>query len=260
MTIRFLKFLQTLRLNHSNERVFVNPLNAPHSNDALNLERDLVEINHAPVSVNSDKLNGFLRPIPLWFVVLSMVLFFWAGLYLAYYSGGFKATVYNADLVSWSGGGSGGTAAPVDLKAIGKKVFSQTCVVCHQATGLGVPGQYPPLVGSEWVLSQGWHGDNHLVKNVLYGMQGPVVVKNTSFNNAMAPWNQLSDQQIAGVLTYIRSEWGNNAPPITPEFVAKIRASTPPRTEAWTMAELQAIPRELCTAAAPGGAAPASAK
>ncbi|OHE78138.1 MAG: hypothetical protein A3F67_00845 [Verrucomicrobia bacterium RIFCSPHIGHO2_12_FULL_41_10] len=142
------------------------------------------------------------------------------------------------------------------MKVVGKKVFTQNCAVCHQSTGLGVPGQFPPLVGSEWVLSQDWHGDNHLVKNVLYGLQGPVTVKNIPFNNAMAPWNQLSDQQIAGVLTYIRSEWGNNAPPITTEFVAKVRADTKPRTEAWTMAELKAIPRELCSTT-PNAGAPA---
>ena len=227
----------------------MNPPNESLHSDEIDLKRDLLEINHAPVLIDASKAQGFFRPVPFWFITLSMLLFFWAGLYLAYYSGGFKATVFNADSVSWSGGGASAGAAPIDMKVLGKKVFTQTCVVCHQTTGLGVPGQFPPLVGSEWVLSQGWHGDNHLVKNVLYGLQGPVMVKNMPFNNAMAPWNQLSDQQIAAVLTYIRSEWGNNAPAITPEFVTKVRADTKPRTEGWTMAELQAIPRELCSEA-----------
>lgn len=221
----------------------MNPYNDQYSNDELHPERDLLEINHAPAPIDRNNTEGFFGPIPLWLITLSMVLFFWAGLYLAYYSGGFKSTVFNASVVSWSGGGAGAVAAPIDMKVVGKKVFTQNCAVCHQSTGLGVAGQFPPLVGSEWVLSQDWHGDNHLVKNVLYGLQGPVTVKNIPFNNAMAPWNQLSDQQIAGVLTYIRSEWGNNAPPITTEFVAKVRADTKPRTEAWTMAELKAIPR-----------------
>ena len=194
--------------------------------------------------------SGFYRPLPLWLMVFSMFLFFWAGMYLAYNSGGFKANVFDAAIVSWSGGGGGGAAAPVDMNALGKKVFTQTCVICHQAAGQGVPGQFPPLIGTEWVLSQDWHGDNHLVKQVLYGMQGPITVKGQPYNNAMAAWNQLSDQQIAAVLTYIRSEWGNSAPPITTEFVTKVRADTKPRTEAWTMAELKAIPKEMCGAAA----------
>ncbi len=224
--------------------------------DQLDPSRDLLELEAGNNDVQSHEKNNLLRPLPLWLVTLSMILFFWAGLYLAYYSGGFRSNVYNADLVAWSGGGASAAAAPPDLRTIGKKVYTQICIICHQETGLGVPGQYPPLVGSEWVLSQGWHGDNHLVKNVLYGMQGPVTVKGMPYNNAMAPWNQLTDEQIAGVLTYIRSEWGNSAPALTPEFVAKIRASTPVRSEAWTMPELQAIPREVCTPAA--GGAPAA--
>jgi mono/diheme cytochrome c family protein len=188
-----------------------------------------------------------------------MFLFFWAGMYLAYNSGGFKATVFDATVVSWSGGGSGTGPVSIDMKALGKKVFTQSCVICHQATGLGVPGQFPTLIGTEWVLSQDWHGDNHLVKQVLYGIQGPILVKGAPYNNAMAAWNQLSDQQIAAVLTYIRSEWGNDAPAITPEFVAKIRADTKPRTEAWTMPELKAIPKEMCSpsTSAPIAATPA---
>ena len=186
-----------------------------------------------------------------------MFLFFWAGMYLAYNSGGFKSNVFDATLVSWSGGGSGASAAAVDMNALGKKVFTQTCVICHQATGMGVPGQFPSLVGTEWVLSQDWHGDNHLVKQVLYGMQGPITVKGQPYNNAMAAWNQLSDQQIAAVLTYIRSEWGNSASPITTEFVTKVRADTKPRTEAWTLAEMKAIPKEMCPASTTASTAPA---
>lgn len=234
----------------------MNPSNDLQLSDELNPERDLLEVHSDPAIPDFTKKNSSLRPIPMWMILLTMVLLFWSGLYLAYYSGGFSANVYNAELVAWSGGGTNGAPAPVDLRVVGKKVFSQNCVVCHQETGLGIAGQYPPLVDSEWALSQGWHGDNHLVKNVLYGLQGPIIVKSMPYNNAMAPWNQLSDQQIAGVLTYVRSQWGNNGSPITPEFVAKIRASTPARTEAWTMQELQAIPRELCSQSAETTEAP----
>ncbi|MFI0347451.1 MAG: c-type cytochrome [Chthoniobacterales bacterium] len=247
----------------------MNNSNNQHSSDELQPERDLVELqyscpttdhateeSHAIASTTAEK---FFRPVPFWLAALSMGLLFWAGMYLAYNSGGFNANVFNADVVSWSGGGAAAAAAPIDLKVIGKKVFTQTCVVCHQETGLGISGQFPSLVDTEWVLSQDWHGDNHLVKQILYGLQGPITVKGLPFNNAMTAWNQLSDQQIAGVLTYIRSSWGNTAPPITPEFVAKVRTSTKPLTEAWTLPELKAIPREMCTDA-PAAAAPAPAK
>lgn len=122
-------------------------------------------------------------------------------------------------------------------------------------------GQFPTLVGSEWVLSGDWHGDNHLVKILLHGLQGAIQVKGETYNGAMPPWKQLKDEQIALILTYIRNEWGNSAPPIVAEQVAKIREEHAGQTEPWTQSQLQAIPAVIFESAAPpapeGGAAPA---
>lgn len=173
-------------------------------------------------------------------------------------SGGFSAEVYNPTLVSWSGGGSGGAAAVVDPKVVGKRVFNQNCAVCHQNTGLGVAGQFPPLAGSEWVIGGDWVGDNHIVKVLLFGMQGVVQVKGGSYNNAMPAWNQLKDEQISAVLTYIRSEWGNNAAPITTEYVKSVREKIGKRSDPWTQKELKSIPAEKADTQAPAAtAAPA---
>lgn len=185
--------------------------------------------------------------VPVWFWCLSVAMVFVGALYLGVNSGGFKANVFNPDQVSWVGGGA--PAGPPDPKVIGTRLFSANCVVCHQASGEGVPGQFPPLVDSEWVLSKEWHGDNHLVKLVLSGMQGPVTVKGQPFNNAMPAWKQLKDSEIAAILTYIRSEWGNNAAPIPADFVAKIREEIADRSDPWTQAELQAIDRVLVSEA-----------
>jgi len=206
----------------------------------------------------SERGDG-LAPTPSWFWVLTVVAVGWATFYVAFNSGGFKAEIFNPQQVSWAGGG-GGVAAPPDPREVGKRVFTKNCVVCHQTTGEGVPGQFPPLVGSEWVLGGEWHGDSHLVRVVLNGLQGPVQVKGATFNNAMVPWRHLGAEQIAAVLTYVRSEWGNDAPPITPAFVTTIMDETADRTEPWTQKELQAIPKQMISdAAAPaaGDAAPA---
>jgi mono/diheme cytochrome c family protein len=98
-------------------------------------------------------------------------------------------------------------------------------------------------------------GDNHLVKILLAGMQGPVQVKGTTYNNAMPPWSQLKDDQIAAILSYIRSEWGNAAVPITADYVKTVRAASGDRKDPWTQKELKAIPAETIPA---GGAAPAA--
>jgi mono/diheme cytochrome c family protein len=226
-------------------------------------ETDLVEQHDRLLREGNGSREGAELLSP-WLVIGFLALVFLGAGYLFWNSGGFQANVFNPARVAWDGAGSGGPAAAPDPMVIGKRVFTQNCAVCHQATGLGVPGQFPPLAGSEFVLSQDWHGDNHIVKIVLNGFQGPVTVKGQQFNNVMAPWGKvLKDEQIAAVLTYVRNEWGNKAPPITKDFVAKIRDQTKERTEAWTLKELQAIGRvlveEAAAAPAPAGASPAPA-
>jgi len=192
------------------------------------------------------------RPLSPWLVGAFMLALCWGGFYLAFNSGGFRQDVYNSNAVNWAGGGVQ-AAAPVDPKVIGKRLYTQNCVVCHQSTGLGVAGQFPPLAGSEWVLGDAKRAENHLVMLLLNGLQGPFQVKGQPYNNAMVQWKQLPDDQIAAILTYIRSDWGNNAPPIDASFVAKIRAETATQSEGWTQAQLLAIPpvKDSAPAAAP---------
>jgi hypothetical protein len=93
------------------------------------------------------------------------------------------------------------------------------------------------------------------VKILLHGLQGPIQVKGNTYNGAMPPWKQLKDDQIAMILTYIRNEWGNSAPPITAEQVAKVREETAAQTEPYTQNQLKAIPAVKYDA--PPAAAPA---
>ncbi len=101
----------------------------------------------------------------------------------------------------------------------GKKVYDSVCMVCHMADGSGVPGMHPPIDESEFV-----NGDpQELIKIVLEGKSGKVEVKGEVYNGVMPPQAHLSNQQIADVLTYMRSNFGNNAGPISPEDVQKLR-------------------------------------
>jgi len=120
----------------------------------------------------------------------------------------------------------------------GKVVYSTTCAACHQATGEGVEGTYPPLAGSEIV-----NGDEaKVVRIVLHGLTGPVEVAGETYSGMMPPWGGvLKDPELAAVLTYVRSAWGNKAAPITPATVAAIRAATASRTTPWTVAELAQV-------------------
>ena len=121
----------------------------------------------------------------------------------------------------------------------GKQVYSTTCAACHQATGLGVEGTYPPLAGSEIVEGD----EGKVARIVLHGLTGPVEVAGETYSGAMPPWGGvLKDPEIAAVITYVRGAWGNHAAPVTAAKVASIRASNAARKTPWTAAELAQIP------------------
>lgn len=232
--------------------------NKPQGDELLpHIEPDNLNVRdvHGAILREKDDPRDGYEPIPLWMVSFFMALVFWGGAYLAFYSGGFQADVFDPSRVSWSGGGAAADKGPPDPMVIGKRLYTANCVACHQATGQGVAGQFPTLVDSEWVLSRDWHGDNHLVKILLHGLQGPIQVKGNTYNGAMPPWKQLKDEQIAAILTYIRNEWGNSAPPITAEQVAKVREETAGQTEPYTQNQLKAIPAVKYDTA-PASAAP----
>jgi mono/diheme cytochrome c family protein len=167
----------------------------------------------------------------------------WGGLYLQRYSGDFLPLVYDENpsrIVSTPIA----LSPSVELFTQGKRLFADTCGKCHQLNGEGLPGQFPPLAGSEWVQAS---GSARLIRIVLDGLQGPVEVKGIPYNQAMVPWREaFSNHQIAAVLTYVRGEkeWGNNATAVRPEQVGAVRTATEarPGVGAWSAEELLAIP------------------
>jgi mono/diheme cytochrome c family protein len=98
--------------------------------------------------------------------------------------------------------------------AKGKAVYTRTCVACHQATGAGIPGAFPPLAKSDYLNKD----LNRAIKQVIKGSNGPIVVNGVKFNGAM-PAQALNDKDIADVLTYVYSSWGNNKSVVTPAMV-----------------------------------------
>lgn len=111
------------------------------------------------------------------------------------------------------------------------------CSACHQANGQGLPGAFPPLAGSEVVTGE----PSIPIAIILKGLQGELTVKGQKYNGVMASWAQLSDAQIAAILTYERSSWGNAGSAVTAEQVAKVRAATASRTTPWTWAEVSKV-------------------
>ncbi|MFL9842885.1 c-type cytochrome [Flavobacterium rhizosphaerae] len=93
----------------------------------------------------------------------------------------------------------------------GKKIYTQTCVSCHQVNGTGVPHLAPPLKGTDYVLKN----KPRLIHIVLDGFNEDVEIEGEYYVNPMPAFNTLNDQQVADVLTYIRNSFGNKADAVT---------------------------------------------
>ena len=126
------------------------------------------------------------------------------------------------------------TAAQQKQFDMGKLLFTGTCAACHQTHGLGLEGQAPPLVDSEWVNGS----IERLARIAINGVRGPIQVGKTRYGLDMPPWGVLNDEQLASIFTYLRREWGHTAAPVDTEAVAKVRAAIKGRQDAWTEPEL----------------------
>ena len=104
----------------------------------------------------------------------------------------------------------------------GQQVFSTTCIVCHQKNGGGVPHLNPPLIKTSYVLGE----QSVLIQIVLKGLNQPIEVRGETYNNVMPSFAQLTDEQIADVLTYVRNSFGNKASAVTPALVKAERDKT----------------------------------
>jgi mono/diheme cytochrome c family protein len=225
---------------------------------------DVQEV-HAAIQREKREPRVGLEPLSMWLIAVYGLAVFFGGAYIGRYSGNFSGSSLDpmAGPPPTRGGaaaGPGGGATAVELTPAerGKKVFLANCQTCHQANGLGVPGQYPPLAGSEFTNG----GSKRMAMIVMKGLHGPVTVKGQKFGTAvMQPWDKtLTDKQISEVMTYERSAWGNKASAVVPEQIAAFRKVLANHPESFTAPEVEAIPADAELPGGPAAAAPPAAK
>jgi mono/diheme cytochrome c family protein len=135
-----------------------------------------------------------------------------------------------------------------DLKASidrGKMIYMQTCIACHQPTGLGLPPVFPPLAGSEYT-----QGDaRRMVAMTLKGVNPPLKVKEATYAGvAMLPLPTqfpmfADDAKLADVINYVRNSFGNkDETGVTPAMIDATRKEFADRTAPWTEPELLKFP------------------
>ncbi|MDH5398035.1 MAG: PQQ-dependent sugar dehydrogenase [Cyclobacteriaceae bacterium] len=101
----------------------------------------------------------------------------------------------------------------------GEYTYYRYCSACHQMNGRGASGRFPPLQGTDWVTGN----KDKLIEILLHGMEGPIIVNGEPYNNLMPQHSFLSDKQAAEVLTFIRSNFGNEAEPVSEQEVQVVR-------------------------------------
>jgi mono/diheme cytochrome c family protein len=151
-------------------------------------------------------------------------------------------------------------AEEFDLKASitrGQPLYMQTCFACHQMTGMGLPGAFPPLAGSEYATGN----PRRMVAMMLKGLQGPLNVKGVTYNNVMIALDLQfpvlkDDAKVADVVNYVRNSFGNTSTEtVTPALVTEVRAKWASRTAPFTEGDVKdwkedAAPAQAQTAAA----------
>jgi mono/diheme cytochrome c family protein len=221
---------------------------------------------HAAIQREKREPRVGLEPLSMWLIAVYGLAVFFGGAYLGRFAGNFSGDgldpLGGAPRAAKTGPGGGGGAQVAEMTPAerGKKIFSANCATCHQASSLGVAGQYPPLAGSEIVNG----GSKRVGMILLKGLEGPIVVKGQQYGSAvMQPWEKtLTDTKIADVITYIRQEWGNTGGPVTAEGIAALRKELAGRSASLREADLHAVPEDamLEGGSAAGGEPPKPAE
>jgi mono/diheme cytochrome c family protein len=198
---------------------------------------------HSKLATDKQEPTEGFKTTPLLLLGFVSAMIFVTSIYVVHYRAGFSPMVFDERFDPKSAGaGAAVELSPEQIFAAGKKSYLQACASCHQASGIGVAGAYPPLVGSDWVTGS----EERLTRLVLHGLVGPIEVLGKPYNGAMPAFGRVpgggynwNEDKISQVLTYIRQEWGNQAGPITKDQVTEVLKAEAGRAKPWTAAELE---------------------
>ena len=202
----------------------------PQIEPAAASDESIQKVHAVLLREKAEPSEGY-TPMPLLLLGFVSTMIFLVSIYFIHFRGGFDPMVYDERFDPATMGVGAGQVVQVDPLVAGRRLYTQVCATCHQVNGQGVPGAFPPLAGVDWVT-----GDpDRLIRILVHGLQGPIEVKGNTYNGIMPAfglgsaynWN---DERISHVLTYIRSEWGNEAEPISVEQVTAIRTGDPHST------------------------------
>jgi len=206
------------------------------SNNASEFSDEEIVKSHVELSKNKHEPTKSFLIAPLVFVFVFGCLIFVCSIQLAHTTNSFQLHP-PLEVVELSAEEK--EALRLERKiSSGEKIFAGRCASCHQANGLGIEGQFPPLANSEWVSA-----DPAVITSIiLKGLKGEIVVDGKTYgtsaavNMAAVP---ISDREISNVSTYVRQAWGNTSSEVTEDFVSQLRAEQSAQQEQWVGSELR---------------------
>ncbi len=143
---------------------------------------------------------------------------------------------------SWGSAHAQTAAGGFQWQTLGERTYSNNCTGCHQASGNGIPGGFPPLANhTPDIFAQ--KGAAYMVRVLLFGLTGAIEVSGTKYDGSMPSWDQLKDDEIAAVLDHVLTAWGNAAhlpkdfKPIVPADVAAARAEQLTKDQVYALRE-----------------------
>ena len=179
------------------------------------MQDSIMQMHNAAMREMEEPKDG-VSPTPVAFLIMCFFMTMWGGYYMGAYAGDWTG---NGLSEMKSGSGSTAPVAPQNPMLLGQEIYNG-CMQCHQGNGLGIPGQFPPLSGSEYVS-----GDvRRLAAILVNGINGEFKVNGASYNAQMPAWKDTyNDEEIAAVLTYIRNSFGNKAEAVSKQQVEAVR-------------------------------------
>ncbi|MDR9418625.1 c-type cytochrome [Gracilimonas sp.] len=210
---------------------------AKNSNTSDNSEEvdreDIYEIHQAALRERVLPGEGNERG-PWWLYAIIFITFAFGFFYIGYYFGDFS---YQPHQLYISNAEAEVPAEPVELTQVelGESIYGRVCSTCHQANGEGVEGAFPTLVGTDYV-----NGNvGRFAGIIIHGLYGEIEVNGVTYNGNMPAWGeQISDEEVAAVMTYVRNSFGNDGGDVPVDSIKSYNDIYGNRTSQWEVGEL----------------------
>lgn len=171
---------------------------------------------------------------PWWLYAIILVTFAFGFFYIGFYFGEFTYQPHQL-YISQAENEAPAEEAELSQMELGENIYGRVCSTCHQSNGEGVDGAFPTLVGTDYVTGN----VGRFAGIIVHGLYGEMEVNSDTYNGNMPAWGEeISDEEVAAVMTYVRNSFGNNSSDVPVDSIKSYRETYGDRTSQWEVGEL----------------------